>query len=50
MKVYGYNAKDVRKMWGLKTKIRERFARMKVFWDICFGTEARFLGEPVKIG
>lgn len=50
MKVYGYNAKDVLKMRGIKTKIRERFARMKVFWDICFGTGALFLGEPVKIG
>lgn len=50
MTVYGFNAKDVVKMGGIKTKIRERFARMKVFWDIVFGIDAKFLGDPVKIG
>lgn len=50
MTVYGYNAKDVAKMGGLKTKVRERFARMKVFWDILFGVDSKFLGDPVKIG
>lgn len=49
MTVYGYNAKDVAKMSGFKTKVRERFARMKVFWDILFGVDSKFLGEPVKI-
>ncbi len=50
MTVYGYNAQDVAKMSGFKTKVRERFARMKVFWDILFGVDSKFLGEPVKIG
>lgn len=50
MTVYGYNAQDVAKMGGFKTKVRERFARMKVFWDILFGVDSKFLGEPVKIG
>lgn len=50
MTVYGYNAQDVVKMGGFKTKIRERFARMKVFWDILFGVDSKFLGTPVKIG
>lgn len=50
MTVYGYNAKDVVKMGGFKTKIRERFARMKVFWDLVFGVDSKFLGDPVKIG
>ncbi|TSJ48161.1 SanA/YdcF family protein [Fluviicola chungangensis] len=50
MTVYGYNAKDVAKMNGFKTKVRERFARMKVFWDILFGVDSKFLGPQVKIG
>lgn len=50
MRVYGYNAKDVQKNRGFKTKLRERFARMKVFWDLLFGIDSKFLGEPVKIG
>lgn len=50
MTVYGFNAKDVHKMGGLKTKIRERFARMKVFIDIFFGVDAKFLGDPIQIG
>ncbi|WP_294677000.1 ElyC/SanA/YdcF family protein [uncultured Fluviicola sp.] len=50
MTVYGYNAQDVVKMGGFKTKVRERFARMKVFWDIVFGVDSKFLGPQVKIG
>lgn len=49
MTVYGYNAQDVAKMGGFKTKVRERFARMKVFWDIVFGVDSKFLGEAVEI-
>ncbi|NDV67398.1 hypothetical protein D0T66_00605 [Dysgonomonas sp. 25] len=47
---YGYNAKDIslnRK--SLKTKIRERFARVKVFVDIVTGKQPKFLGEPIEI-
>ena len=50
MTVYGYNAKDVKQMGGFKTYVREKFARMKVFWDIVFGVNATFLGDPIKIG
>jgi SanA protein len=46
---YGFNAKDVVTMRGFKTKFRERFARMKVFWDVFWGVDSKFLGEPVKI-
>lgn len=49
MTVYGYNAQDVAKMGGFKTKVRERFARMKVFWDILFGIDSKFLGPKIKI-
>jgi SanA protein len=37
-------------MGGFKTYVREKFARMKVFWDIVFGVNSTFLGAPVKIG
>jgi SanA protein len=49
MTVYGYNAQDVALREDLKTKARERLARMKVFWDILFGINSKYLGAPVKI-
>lgn len=47
---YGYNAKDL----GLnrssyRTKVREYFARVKVFVDIATGKEPKYLGEPIII-
>ena len=50
MTVYGFNAKDVTTSRGFRTKFRERFARMKVFWDILWGVESKYLGETVKVG
>ncbi|MBO6212656.1 SanA protein [Algoriella xinjiangensis] len=46
---YGYNAKDVNKQAGLKTNIREYFARAKVFIDDWFGVNPKFLGEKIEI-
>ena len=46
---YGYNAKDVNKNAGLKTNIREYFARAKVFIDSFFGVQPKFLGEKIEI-
>lgn len=46
---YGYNAKDVNKHAGLKTNIREYFARAKVFIDSFFGVEPKFLGEKIEV-
>jgi SanA protein len=43
----GYNAADVSAASGLKTMIREKFARTKVFVDFLVGKEAKFLGERV---
>lgn len=48
MKVIGFNAKDVGGS-GIRTKLRERFARMKVFWDLLWGVDSRFLGPKVQI-
>lgn len=46
---YGYNAKDVDKEAGFKTNVREKFARVKVFWDFFFGVEPKFGGEKILI-
>lgn len=46
---YGYNAKDVNKHAGLKTNIREYFARAKVFIDSFLGVEPKFLGENIEV-
>lgn len=46
----GYNAKDVPlRRSSIRTKIREKFARVKVFVDIIMGKEPKFLGEPIEI-
>jgi SanA protein len=45
----GFNAKDVDKFYGFKTKIREKFARVKVVIDLLAGKEPKFLGEPIEI-
>lgn len=45
----GYNARDVDKYNGFKTKLREKLARVKVFLDLVFGKEPKFLGERVEV-
>lgn len=45
----GYNAKDVSKRYGFKVQLREYFARTKVFFDIVFGIEPKFLGNEITI-
>lgn len=47
--VFGYNAKDVNKKAGLKTKVREYFARTKVFIDNWFSVKPKFLGEKIEV-
>lgn len=47
---YGYNAKDVPlNRSSVKTKIRELFARVKVFVDIYTDKQPKYLGDPVII-
>jgi SanA protein len=50
MDVVGFNAQDVAKRGGIKTKIREVFARTKAFLDILFNVQPKFLGDKVEIG
>ena len=44
-----YNAKDVSNRYGFKVKIREYLARVKVFVDIIFNVEPKFLGDKIEI-
>lgn len=46
----GFNARDVETYAGLKTQIRELFARVKVFIDLATGKQPHFLGEQINIG
>ncbi len=50
MVAYGYNAEDVDASTGFKTRFREFFARLKVFWDIYTNSKPKFLGEKIKVG
>ena len=50
IEAYGYNAKDVSAYNGFRTKVREFFARSKVFIDIFIGKEPKYLGEKINIG
>lgn len=45
----GYNARDVNAQAGLKTQLREKFARVKVFLDYLAKKEPKFLGEKISI-
>lgn len=46
---FGYNAKEVQAYKGFKTKLREFFARDKMFLDLLFGVKPKFLGEKIII-
>ena len=45
----GFNAKDVTNRLGFKTQVREYFARVKVFVDILFNVQPKFLGKKIEI-
>lgn len=49
MEVIGFNAKDVNIKYGIKTQIREKLARVKVFVDYLTGKEPKYLGEKILI-
>ncbi|KIC62353.1 SanA/YdcF family protein [Chryseobacterium taiwanense] len=46
---FGYNAKDVNKYMGLKTNMREYFAKAKAYWDLILGIEPKFGGDKILI-
>jgi SanA protein len=45
----GYNAKDVNVSYGFNTRVREKFARVKMILDLVFGKEPRYLGDKIEI-
>jgi SanA protein len=45
----GFNAADVDAYNGFKTKLREKFARVKVFIDLMSNKEPKFLGQTIDI-
>jgi len=45
----GFNAKDVNVQYGLKTRIREYLARVKMVLDLIFGKKPKFLGDKIEI-
>ena len=50
VEAFGYNAVDVEVYSGLRTKVREYLARIKLWIDFIFGVDPKYLGEAVKIG
>ncbi|WP_251808922.1 hypothetical protein KCTC52924_00601 [Arenibacter antarcticus] len=49
LKAIGYNAENPSLKHGLKIKIREYFARVKVFIDIALNIQPKFYGEHITI-
>lgn len=49
LQAIAFNAQDVSFYVGLKTQIRERFARIKLFLDLIFDPDPKFLGDPIYI-
>lgn len=47
--VVGFNAQDVTISYGFRTKLRERFARVKVLLDMLLNVQPKFLGEPIRV-
>lgn len=45
----GFNAPDVPAQEGIRTLLREKFARVKLFVDRFTGAKPRYLGDPVEI-
>lgn len=49
LEAVGYNAQDVDMYNGFKTKLRERFARVKLFIDLAIDKQPKHLGDPVEV-
>ncbi len=49
LEAVGYNAQDVNMYNGFKTKLRERFARVKLFIDLAIDKQPKHLGDPVEV-
>ncbi len=49
LQAIGFNATDVAGQPGLKVKLREYFARVKVFIDLVINTQPKFFGDTIEI-
>jgi len=50
IEAFGYNARDVSRQAGFKTRVREVGARVKMWLDVRFlNTRPRHLGEPIDL-
>lgn len=49
LKAIGFNAKDVTGRQGSRVRLREYFARVKVFIDLVSNTQPKFFGEKIEI-
>ena len=49
LEAIGFNAKDVDFFNGFNTRLREKFARVKVFWDLLINEDPKFLGKSIEI-
>lgn len=49
IEAYGFNAQDVKRYGGFRTKVRETLARVKAFVEVQLGVKPTFLGEKVLI-
>jgi len=45
----GFNAGDISMKNGVKVRVREYFARVKVFIDLALNTQPKFYGEKIEI-
>lgn len=50
LRAVGFNANDVNLRSGMKVKLREYLARVKMFSDLLISKQPHFLGDEVKIG
>ena len=49
MQAIGFNAKDISGRYGIRVKLREYLARVKLMLDIVLGVDPKFLGDPIVI-
>ncbi len=49
LKAIGFNATDLTGQQGSKVRLREYFARVKVFLDLLMNTQPKFFGEKIEI-
>ena len=49
LEAVGFNAAEVSAYNSFRTKVREKFARVKVLLDFAFGKKPKFLGEKISI-